>query len=137
MNIRMVRHHHIYPYLLVLVPTMVHIVGTIIQDYVFWGLIYFISLIFSNWDLVNDINTDVIYLWHIQYLIDIRLATQTQLLDYLNYLCYIQQRLKSLFSHCDVIVLFRLLYAWNLIEIFKSECWNNVWESCQIIGKDN
>ena len=58
---------------------MVHIVGTIIQDFVFEGLISFLSPIFHNWDLVNGIYTDIISMCHIQHLLYLRIATQTTL----------------------------------------------------------
>ena len=84
MDIPRAVHRHLYPYLLVLFPIMVHIVGIILQDCVFGGLIYFISPIFPNWDLLNKIGTDFISPCHIQHLLGLRLATQTTRLDYLN-----------------------------------------------------
>ena len=131
------RHRHFPPYLMIFVPIMVHIVGTIIQDCVFGGLISFLSPISPNLYLVNNINTDVIYMCHLQHLLDLRLATQTKLPGYINYLRYPQQSLKSFFGHCNFTVLFKLLYTWNLIDICKIAYWKNVWESYQLIGKYN
>ena len=131
------RYCHLFPCVLVLVPIMVHILVTILQGFIFGYLISFISPIFPNWDLVNNINNDVIYLRHLQNLIYLYISTQTPLIEYLNYLRYLQQILKSLFVHCNLIVLFKRLYTWNLIEICKSVHWKNVWESCRQIGKVN
>ena len=77
MSITRARQRHLPPYLLFLVPIMVHIVGTIIQDCVFGGLISFISPTLPNWDNVHDIDTDFISPFHLQHLLDVRLATKT------------------------------------------------------------
>ena len=90
-------------------PIMVHIVGTILRDCIFGGLISFRSPIFPYWDIVNNIKSDVISLSHIHHFLDVRLDNQTPLLYYLNYLRYLQQSLKSFFSHCNFIVLSELL----------------------------
>ena len=99
---------------------MVHIVGIIIQDGVFGGLIYFLSPIIPNWDIVNEIYTDEISTRHLQHILDLRPATQPPLLDILNYLIYLQQGLESFFAHCNLILPFKLLYTYNVIEICKS-----------------
>ena len=137
MNIPSSRHYHLSPYLLGILPIMVHKVGTIINDCIFGGLVSFLSPISPNWYCLNHIDTDVIYPFHIQHLLGLNLYTSTTILDYLNYLWYLQQSLKSFFASCNFIVLLKLLYIWNLIEIFKSAYWNNMWEPCQLIGKYN
>ena len=135
MGILKARQHHLYPNLLIIFPILVHIVGTILQDCLFGGLISFLYLLFPNLDLVNDIGTDVLSPCHIQNLLDIRVANQTTLLDYLNYLRYPQKSLNCFFDNCNFIVPFKLLYTWNLIDICENAYWNNLWEWCQVIGK--
>ena len=101
-------------------------------------ILMFVSLfspIFTSWDIVNDNDTDVISPFHLRHIIDLCLATQTTLIDYLNFLRYLQQSLKFFPADCNVILLFKLPSTWNLIYICKSAYWNNVWESCQIIGR--
>ena len=90
---------------------MVHTVGSIIQDCVFGGLISFLSPVLPNWYLVNDIDTDFISPCHIQHIIDLRISTQTTLLDHLNYLRHLQQSLKSFLAHRNFIVILKLFYT--------------------------
>ena len=97
------RHRHLLPYFLVIFPIIVHIVDTILQDCVFGGLISFISLIFLNCDIGNDIDNDVISPCHLQNILDLHIATENPLLDYLNYLRYPQKRLKSFFDNCNLL----------------------------------
>ena len=69
MDISRARQLHSFPYLLFLVPIMLHIVGNIIQDFVFVGFIYFLSpnrslrqincrniepFVLKSGDLIND-----------------------------------------------------------------------------------
>ena len=111
---------HLYPCLLFLVTSVVHIVGTIIWDFVFGGLVYFLSPIFPNWDIVNNIYTDFIYPRHLQHSIDINIATQTPILDYINYLRYLQQILKYFFTYCNFIVIIMSYHCNRQLNITKT-----------------
>ena len=59
-------HHHLFTHLLVLVPIMVDIVCTILQDFIFIILIPFIPSTLPYWYLIYDIYTDVMYMHHTQ-----------------------------------------------------------------------
>ena len=67
------------------------------------------SPIYPSWDIVNDNDTDVISPFHIRNFLDIHISTQTTLLDYPNYLRYLQQSLKSFLTQCKFIALFKVL----------------------------
>ena len=96
MDIQIARHRHIFSYLLYLVPIIVNILGTILQDFIFVGFISFLSPIFPYCDLVDDIYTDVVSPRHIKHTLYLCPATQTPLLYYLYYVFHTPYAVSSI-----------------------------------------